>query len=113
MSRPFRVTVTGSGVSVPYAADYGRNPFAIGVGVTVASTTAVAHVEHCFDPIFQNVFPSSIPVIPASAATWFPNTSISSVSSNADANYAFPVVGIRLRVSSTGIATLMLSQAGP
>jgi hypothetical protein len=112
MSRPFKVTITGSGESQPFMPDYMRAPFAVGVGVTVASTTAVATVEHSFDPIFPHVFASSIPVIPASAATWFPHTSISSVSSNGDGNYAFPVIGIRLRVSSTGTATMTLEQAG-
>lgn len=92
---------------------YGENPFSIGIGVTATSTGIIYSVQHTFDPIFDNVFASSIAVIPASAATWIDNIGLSSLSSAADGNYAFPVVGIRLSVTSSGgSATMTLLQAG-
>ena len=112
-SMPWRFTVTGvssdvgypsSGVLVP---DYYVRPFNIGLGTIVNSSAVVFTVEHTFDDT-RSTFVSS-------ALTWFPNTGITSKSTNTDGNYAYPVTGIRLNVasgSSTGTVTLVAIQAG-
>jgi len=116
MPRTYRISVAGATVSTPFQPSFYEQPFNIGVGVTTNSTSTTYSVQHSFDPIFSNVFSSTVTVIPASAAIWFNNTGLSSLSSNADGNYAFPVVAIRLNVSaaagSSVITQMVLSQAG-
>lgn len=119
MPTPFRVTVSGSaGISATYYADYyKRAPFAIGVGcvISTASTGATYNVEHTFDPIAFPIFGSSVGTVASSLATWFQNSGITAASCNKDGNYAFPVTGIRLNVtsaSSQGTVTMTLIQAG-
>lgn len=111
-SIPFRVTQTGvsttAGFTPFYPADYYVRPFAIGIGCVVNSTAVVYSVQHTFDYTGSSTFISS-------NATWFTNTTISSVSSNQDGNYAFPISAVRLNVtagSSSGTVTMTLIQAG-
>jgi hypothetical protein len=119
MPAAYTVTITGSGASNPWMPDLSaRTPFNIGIGVTVNSTNTLYNVEHTFDPIFQGIFPSTIAVLGSSQATWFSNTGITAQSSNANGNYAFPVVGIRLNVNGTGLSSvgttkMTLLQVGP
>ena len=124
MPMPFRITVSGSaGQSAPWAPDYHKDaPFAIGVGCVVTSTgTTNYYVEHTFDPIFFQIYGSSLAVVLSSLANWFQNSGFISTASTAgstnsrDGNYAFPVVAIRLNVvanSSQGSVQMSLIQAG-
>lgn len=116
MPIPFRVTITGSGVSNPWNPDYLKQaPFAIGVGCVINSSAVAYTVEHSFDPIFFAIYGSSVGTVVSSNATWFPNSGITTQSTNKDGNYAFPVTAIRLNVSSgssTGTVTMSLVQAG-
>jgi hypothetical protein len=116
MPRTYRISVAGATVSQPFHPSFYEHPFHIGIGVTTNSTSTTYSVQHSFDPVFNHVFSSTVAVIPASAAVWFNNTGMSSLSSNADGNIAFPVVAIRLNVSaaagSSVITQMVLSQAG-
>lgn len=107
-------TVTGlssSAGSFPiYVPDIMQNPFAIGIGCVMNSTSAITayNVEHTFDYTGSSIFISS-------NATWFINSTISQASSNLTGNYAFPVSAIRPNVtagSSIGTLTVTLIQAG-
>lgn len=98
----------GLGSSLIYVPDIMMCPFAIGVGCVVNSTAITFTIEHTFDYTGSSTFISS-------NATWFPNSGITTQSTNKDGNYAFPVSAIRGNVtagSSTGTLTLTLIQAG-
>lgn len=114
MPKPFRITITGSGVSTPWRPNYmSDSPFNIGIGVVVNSTAVSYSVEHTFDNIFGDF--ANLASVTAGSATWFQNSGITAQTSNANGNYAFPVLGIRLNVSSgssTGTTTMTLVQAG-
>lgn len=112
----WRNTVTGLsstfglGSSLVFFPDLMLNPFAIGIGCVVNSTSAATayNVEHTFDATGSSAFISS-------NATWFQNSTISAASSNLTGNYAFPVTAIRLNVTAgSSVATISLTaiQAG-
>lgn len=122
MPRPVLISVTASTsaqiVSTPWFPSHMSDPFAIGIGCVVSSSTFGTYsVQHSFDCLYENAVPGQT-VVAASAATWFQHTAISSLSSNSDSNYAFPIIGIRLAcsASSSGASktvTMTLIQAGP
>lgn len=124
MPQPYRTTITATGsttayVSTPWSPSYFADPFSIGVGVVSTGSSAATNytVQHTFDPIFDGVFSSSVTIVAASNANWFSNTGLNGVSSaplSRDGNYAFPVVGIRLTVTSTAttVVTMTLLQSG-
>lgn len=105
------ITVTGlsSTAGTPvYVPDTARNPFNIGFGCVVNSTSITYNIEHSWDYTGSSAFISS-------NATWFQHSSVTSATSNANSNYAFPVSVIRLNVtagSSTGTVTASFIQAG-
>lgn len=112
----WRNTVTGLsstfglGSSLVFFPDLMLNPFNIGIGCVVNSTSAITsyNVEHTFDATGSSAFISS-------NATWFLNSTIAAASSNTTGNYAFPVSGIRINVtagSSTGTVSFTAIQAG-
>ncbi|MEN9419826.1 MAG: hypothetical protein RI988_3447 [Pseudomonadota bacterium] len=103
--RPVTVSQTGIGSSAVVPMDIALNPFNVGVAVKVTGTVTYT-VEHTFDDVFAANF------TPASA-TWFPHTTLASLSANAVSNYAFAVRGIRITVTAgTGTAALTLVQSG-
>ena len=114
-SMPWQYTVTGPSTQLGYASsgvyvpDWAVRPFNIGIGTIVNSTGVTFSVEHTWDYTGSSTFISS-------NATWFPNTGITTKSTNTDGNYAYPVSAIRLNVatasSSTGTVTIKLIQAG-
>ena len=92
------------------------DPFAIGIGVTTSSCLCMTYsVQHTFDNIFENAIPGQTLVL-SSNALWRNHTSLTALSSTADGNYAFPVIGVRLAVTASSClnsAKLTLIQAGP
>lgn len=121
MPLPYRVTLTTTTVSSAWNPSYFAKPFNIGVNVTTTTTNSsgVSYtVQHTFDPIFEGVFSSTVALVAQSAATWFPNSGLTTKSCSQDGNYAYPVVGIRLSISSgtAGVlgagVTMTLIQAG-
>lgn len=94
----------GAKSSAPISVDWNQNPFNIGIGCIVTGTVSYT-VEHTFDD-------NSSPTWNPAAATWFPNTGITTKTANQDGNYAFAVSAVRLTLlSGTGSVTMRLLQA--
>ena len=104
--QPVLLTVNGTGTSAVVTPDYMQNPFQIGIGVNVSATgngtTIGWRIEHTFD----DLNPAT-----ATVSNWFLNSAIGTAGSPAatsvvtlDMNYAFPVRGLRLNVT-TALAT--------
>jgi len=83
------------------------NPFCVSLGFKLTSgldTGAVFRVQHTFDDVFDsNVTPVA-----------FTHVDMSAMTANMDGNYAFPVRGIRLLMTSGGSASssLTITQTG-
>ena len=94
------VSQTGLGSSSALVMNTNISPFNVGFGVEVDGTVEYS-VQHTFDD-------------PATGfSTWFSHPTVAGESANADGNYAFPVTGVKLLVTSgDGTATLKLVQAG-
>ena len=93
--RSVTLTQTGAGSTNGYVADSYISPFNIGFGVIVSGTVTYT-VQHTFD-----------------GTNWFNHPDVAAETANADGNYAFPVLQVRLTVSSgSGTATMTLIQAG-
>lgn len=106
--RPIRVTVGSAASSPPVVLDTYRDPFNVSIGVVLsAGATLTYTVEHTFDDVFANNFD-------ANTATWFANSGLAAKTTSLDGNYAFPVMAVRLRVTSYtgGTATMTVIQAG-
>lgn len=102
--RPTSVTVSGAtGSSATIPLNWRSQSFAVGFGVVITGTLTYK-VEHTFD----NVFDASV------TPTWFDHDLIVGQTANADGNYAFPIVGMRLTVTAwtSGSATLTVVQGG-
>lgn len=94
------VSQTGLGSSDALVMNTNCTPFNVGFGVVVEGDVTYS-VQHTFDD-------------PAVGFTnWFTHATITSLSADADGNYAFPVTGVKLLVTDgTGTATLNIVQAG-
>ena len=98
-------TLTGTGTSPIYAADYYQVPFNIGVGVSF-SVTASYTVEFTFDDITAEDYV-------ASSGTWFTDATFGSATTKKAASLTIPCRGVRLNVSASGgTATMQIQQAG-
>ena len=92
---PVTISQTGVGNSAATKVDTFIAPFNIGFGVVVTGTVTYT-VQHSFD-----------------GTDWFNHPDVAAETANADGNYAFPVLLIRLTVNSgSGTATLTAIQAG-
>lgn len=96
-----QVTRTNTGSSDAIVINTNTNPCNIGFCVTVDSGSPTYTVQHTFDD-------------PASGfSTWFPHPTVATETTSQDGNYAFPVTGVKVVISSgTGVVTLKLVQAG-
>jgi hypothetical protein len=94
------VSKTGTGSSSALVMNTNISPFNVGFGVTV-SGNATYTVQHTFDDPGVGF------------TTWFSHPTIASKTDAQDGNYAFPVTGIKLLVSSgNGTATMSVIQSG-
>jgi len=94
------VSKTGTGSSSALVMNTNISPFNVGFGVTV-SGNATYTVQHTFDDPGVGF------------TTWFSHPTIASKTDAQDGNYAFPVTGIKLLVSSgNGTATMSVVQSG-
>jgi hypothetical protein len=108
MARPVRVSVGAVAVSAPIPLNNYSTPFSVGIGVDVSAGGSLTYtVEHTFDDVYAASF------TPA-AATWFPNSGLTSQTGDKDGNYAAPVTAVRLNVGvwASGTATMTVIQAG-
>lgn len=105
MARPQTVSVTGVGTSAVIGMDLHLTPFNVGLFVVVSGTITYT-VQATGDDI------TAIGFNPATA-NWFDHATLASLSANGASNYAFPVIGIRLKTTAgTGTASLTAIQAG-
>ena len=94
------VSKTGTGSSSALVMNTNISPFNVGFGVTVSGNVTYS-VQHTFDDPGVGF------------TTWFSHPTIASKTDNQDGNYAFPVTGIKVLVSSgNGTATMSVLQAG-
>ena len=106
--RPIRVSVSEQASSNVIPMDRNHSSFQASVSVVLSAGADLTYtVEHTFDDVFAASFDPA-------TATWFANTGLSAKTASLDGNYAFPVTGIRLRVSAhvAGSATMTIIQAG-
>jgi hypothetical protein len=94
------ISKTGTGSSSALVMNTNISPFNVGFGVTVSGNVTYS-VQHTFDDPgvgFSN---------------WFSHPTIASKTDAQDGNFAFPVTGIKLLVSSgNGTATMSVLQSG-
>ena len=94
------VSQTGVGSSDALVMNTNISPFNVGFGV-IATGTVNYTVQHTFDD----------PAV--GFTTWFSHPTVAAQTTNDDGNYAFPVTGIKVLVTSgDGTATMNLVQAG-
>ena len=98
--RAQNVSKTGTGSSSALVMNTNISPFNVGFGVTVSGNVTYS-VQHTFDDPGVGF------------TTWYSHPTIASKTDAQDGNYAFPVTGIKLLVSSgNGTATMSVLQAG-
>ena len=94
------VSKTGTGSSSALVMNTNISPFNVGFGV-IATGTVTYTIQHTFDD----------PAVGFSV--WYPHPTIAAKTDNQDGNYAFPVTGVKVLVTSgDGTATMNLLQAG-
>lgn len=97
---------TGVGTSAVHVPDTFLDPFNIGLGCVVVSGSVTYTVEHTFENAMADDFDPA-------TAVWFPNSGLTSQTTNQQGNYAYAVNGIRLNVTGgTGTVKLYIVQAG-
>ena len=95
-----KVSQTGTGSSSALVMNTDISPFNVGFGVTVSGNVTYS-VQHTFDDPGVGF------------TTWFDHPTITGKSDNQDGNYAFPVTGVRITISSGGgNVTMNVVQAG-
>lgn len=94
-------TLSSATESAAIPVDMLQNPFAVSFAVVITGTCTYT-VQHTLD----NIFDSSV------TPTWFDHSYVAGETTNQDGNYAFPVRGIRLKVSAytSGTATITVLQ---
>jgi hypothetical protein len=112
MARPVRtIPLSSVSVSPPIPLNNYADPFNVGLGVKLSAGADLTYiVQHTFDNVFA-------PDFNPSTAVWYTSTfggNVTPKTTNADGNYAFPVVATRLSVTiwTSGTATLTVIQAG-
>ena len=109
MARPIRKTLSSATSTLAIPLDYAyRDPFNVSLGVSLTAGASLTYtVEYTLDDVFD-------PLFNPATATWVPVTGLSAQTVGAQANIAFPVTAVRLRVSTftSGSATITIIQAG-
>ena len=100
--RPQVVTQVGNGSTAWIPVDWRSTPFNLSFGCVVVSGSPTYKVEHTFDDLLGGA-----------SATAFTHEFITASTTSDDGNYAFPITGIRLTISSgNGTVTLTALQPG-
>jgi len=97
-----QVTVSSATTSAPLPLDFRASSFQVGFGCVVTGTLTYK-VQHTFDDV-QN---------PLVTPTWFDHPDVTSKTANADGNYAFPILAMRLNVTAytSGSVTMSVLQS--
>jgi hypothetical protein len=105
MSRQAETEVTGLGVTGVVGVDINMSPVNVSAAVILSPDAVLKYtVEHTYHDLWSPHNPEDV--------TWFPF--IVDQTSNADGYYAYPVSGVRARVTeyTSGSLTLKVLQAG-
>jgi hypothetical protein len=105
MARQIDVTIGGVGASNTIGVDINLTPVNVAVAVMLSDGATLKYtVEHTYNDLWSAHDPADI--------VWFPF--IENQTSNADGYYAYPISGVRVRVTehTSGSATLRVLQAG-
>lgn len=105
MAKPITTSVSGVGTSTAVPINLSITPVHISLAVTLsAGSNLVYTVEHTYDDLKTND--------DLLKAQWFPF--LTDISTNSDGFYAYPILAVRVRVTShtSGTATLRVIQAG-
>lgn len=106
MSRPVRVTTTGTAVSAPIVMDVNRQFFNVGI-VADATGTVVYTVEYTASDVWA-------PTFNPATAVWFPvSAGMTGASTDQALNFTIPCTAIRLnQASGAGSVAMTIIQAG-
>lgn len=104
--RPIRITLTAAGVSNPIILDHYRDPFNVGIGVTLSGTASYS-VEYTYDDVFSGTFNPA-------TAQWFTTSGIpAGTATSKDGAVNSSVMAVRLNaLSLSGTLTMTVIQAG-
>lgn len=103
--RPVVVVVSGVAASSVIPLDHRASTSGVAIGVKI-SATATYTVQHTFDDVWS-------PTFSAGSAVWYPHATLAALSANADGNYAYPPIAMRINVTaSTGTVTMTVNQVG-
>jgi len=105
MARPMTTTLSEVGVSTALPIDLNVTPVNVSLAVTLSPGAVLTYtIEHTYDEIVSSD--------PTPDAIWFPF--ITNVDKNSDGFYAYPVIAVRIKITSytSGVATLRVVQAG-
>ena len=109
MPMPTMLTQNGTGTSSIWIPDWMQNPFNVAIGTIVQAGSATYNVEHTLNSLDVQGLGTA-----AANATWYQNSAISAATTSLNGNYAYPVQGIRINVTScnsTAIVVVNLIQA--
>jgi hypothetical protein len=105
MARQIDVTIDGVGASNTIGVDINLTPVNVAVAVMLSDGATLKYtVEHTYNDLWSQHDPDKI--------VWFPF--IENQTGNSDGYYAYPISGVRVRVTehTSGSATLRVLQAG-
>ena len=108
MARPMRVTLAAAGQSSPFVLNQaGPSPFNVGIGCAISAGASLTYsVEYTFDDVYaSNYNPAT--------GNWTALTGLTAQTASKDSNIAYPVMAIRLNVTSyiSGSVTMTAIQA--
>lgn len=100
--RPIVISASGVSTSPVAVLDHYQSPFNVGMGAVVTGS-ATYTIQHTFDDVLNS----------AVTPTWFNHPTMASLTASSDGNYAFPVRGVRINLTSgAGSVALTAIQAG-
>ena len=105
MARQIDVTIDNVGASNTIGVDINLTPVNVAVAVMLSDGATLKYtVEHTYNDLWSQHDPDKI--------VWFPF--IENQTGNSDGYYAYPISGVRVRVTehTSGSATLRVLQAG-
>ena len=105
MARQITASISGVGVTNTISVNINQSPVNVAVAVMLSDGAVMQYtVEHTYEDVWQNENQDNF--------TWFPFAE--NQTGNIDGYYAFPVMGVRVRVTqhSQGTATIKVIQAG-
>lgn len=95
----------GAKTSNVYPPDNYVSPFNVALSVVVTGTVNYT-VQYTFDNVFANTYNPA-------TGTWTDHPTLTSKTTSADSNIAYPVTGVRIRLNSgTGSVVFTMIQAG-